>query len=523
MTSIDHLPPEENYGGEYDYYSDECEEEYYEEEEIVEDDDVPVASGGMAAMIAAAAFRRNKRIDGGGEVKIRDVVPAPAPTPDKQDFAAMAAAAASQRKERIQQSGGTLQITEVREIPEEHARVFVSVAEEAANIGRLVRSNEHVVEAQSHRKEEKDTWSGPGGLKNQENSRSIFQKAINEAAALGRMKASKYNQTQTYDRRTVQEEEEEVDIDKIVDDHGRRALRTHYLLDKHVREEHREKRTQWESPESFDEPNYTSIDDVELPTEEVPSFKRKDLKFMTQREALDAIAKAVATNAWERNYRLQRPKAQLRVTRVCKCPYCKNPNPYQTHKYKKMASGNSFDDPSSAHPQQSEKSFSSPASENLPHLLKPPEGKIYMRANPADELLEEEHDQVAIPNSGQGREPSVEPEAPPENPRISMSDPCSIYKIRPSGGLKPVPYPEETMQSSVETLENDFDMKGTISFPDGNTNGAYYASSSTGTRVLLNECVDFGTRHKRVHIKREKKKKEKKTEKAKEKEGCFIM
>ena len=506
---MEHDPFEENYGGGHDedHYSQYTMEE---EEDDIQSTATFSAGGDMASMIAAAAAKRTQRIDRGGEKKMRSHEPPRERAPDKQDFASMAAAAAAQRHDRIEASGGALQITQVREIPEEHANLFVNIAEEAANLGRLVRSNEHVVEAESNRIEEKDAWNGPGGLRNQESRRSMFERAISEAAAMGRMKLNKHDETTNYPRSIIEEEEaDEIDIDKQVDEHGRRALRTHFLLDQHVREEYREKKTQWDLTESIDMHEYASIDDVELPTQNLPSFKPKDIKYMSQREALEAISSAVAVGAWERNYRLQRPKAQLRVTRGCKCPYCKNPNAFQTHKYKEMASGESDHNDAPPHVAQHTPGHNMEPDENLQPLLPRPEGKIYQmpgthQGNTEDDIDNDKEDDMPKPKGVWKPPPPTLKQSEPQSTPINI-----IYETQPDGSLQPIPLPEKGVGAEQPT-------------------GYYHSSYHTGTKVLLNETVDFGTRHKRVHIKREKKTKEKeqkkgKTKKTKEQEGCVVM
>ena len=70
------------------------------------------------------------------------------------------------------------------------------------------------------------------------------------------------------------------------------------LMDQHVRGEHKEKKKLWTTLDySEDGPDYANVDEVELPTQQLPSFKPKDLQYMTQREALDAISNAVASVA----------------------------------------------------------------------------------------------------------------------------------------------------------------------------------------------------------------------------------
>ncbi|KAG7369704.1 hypothetical protein IV203_027450 [Nitzschia inconspicua] len=485
--------------------------------------------GSMAAMIAAAASKRNKRMNqDGGAIRMRSAAPPEPRDSGNEDFASMARVAALERKKRIEVSGGALKITKLRDVLPEHANVFVSVAEQAADMGRLVRSKEQVVEATSHRAKETDTWAGPGGLRNQESQRSIFARAISEAAALGKMKTAKPLETTNYDtHRIVEESDDDIDIDKQVDEHGRRALRTNFLLDEHVREEYREKKNHWSAPERFEGPDYASIDDVELPTEQLPKFKPKELKFTTQREALEALSNAVAAEAWERTYRLQRPKAQLKVTRGCKCPYCKNPNPYQTHKYKAMMSRNDSpnDDPSyfpSALMQQSCDQGSD--LDNLDRTLQPPKGKEYLPATPNEGESELKRNNDATTKSPEKWESSNRPrDSLVQNNDVES---CSIYKIQPSGSLKPMPSSDANFQSPEQhsdvlnsSLEDNY--IGTLT-----VDGGYHASSHTRKTVLLNECVDFGTRHKRVHVKREKAKKDndtKKPNKSKRKDGCTIM
>lgn len=451
--------------------------------------------GGLAAELMAAASKRTQRIEN-GEKKMRTVTSAsaiPPRAPEKQDFAAMAAAAAQQRIDRIEASGGNLKITQILEIPESHANMFVNVAQEAANMGRSMRSNEHVVEAESDRVEEKDSWNGPGGLRNQESRRSKFERAIAEAAAMGRMKMNKASETTNYDTTRIieEEEEEEINIDKQVDEHGRRALRTHFLLDQHVREEYREKKTQWDLSESIDTPEYASIDEVELPTEKLPTFKPKELEYTSQLEASEAFSRAVVASAWERNYRLQRPKAQLRVTRGCKCPYCKNPNAFQTQKYKKMMSDNSSDDDKDHVDKEGQyRDLHAEPQEELPHILKPPEGKIYRMADSQQEQLEETESD--------------------EDENEILPKPLGVWKPPPK---QSTPAPEPVPQAPHSVY--DIQLNGTLQ------------SVPLSEQREAGQYVDFGTtRHKRVHIKREKKPKEaEKVEekKATQKEDCILM
>jgi len=128
--------------------------------------------------------------------------------------------------------------------------------------------------------------------------------------------------------------------------------------------------------------SYKDFDDVKLPTENLPTFNRvlgrranmkkvssaADLALvslqmsegnvelnvkvdddapevtMKRLRVIERISSAVADSAWKRESRLQQPKAVLKVTRKCMCPYCKDPNPYQTHKYKRLMYPEKFND-----------------------------------------------------------------------------------------------------------------------------------------------------------------------------------
>lgn len=292
-----------------------------------DDDDVP--QGGMAAMIAAAANKRNNRLDQGGEKKVTHVEK---PPDEGLDMAAMIAKKANARNARVE-AGGELQVREVRVIPKEHKNMFVDVAMEAARIGTLTRLNEHTVVAVAAPKVE-EVWKGPSGLRT-DHLRSAFFVAINEAAALGAMKRQKAHEVTNYDEKAYVEEEEPEDIDKMTDENGRRVVRQMYLIDRRLEEERKYKKEEWSAENAVNVVQYNSLDDVALPVATAPKWKPKKAA-VSHKDLMEAISNGVAERAWERNYRLGRPKARLQVTRKCNCKFCVNPNPYQTHKYKQM-------------------------------------------------------------------------------------------------------------------------------------------------------------------------------------------
>jgi hypothetical protein len=516
---VQNYEPEENYGdadGEYDYDDVEeeeeyVEEEYYEEEEHVEEIEEDVAgqeeepaAGGMAAMIAAAAAKRKQRIDEGGEVKVTEVAGVEQEDDDDEEepvvggMAAMIAAAAAKRNQRID-DGGEVKLTElkgpapppsatnmadmvanlankrnerieaggevqVREIPEEHKNVFVSVAGEAARVGLLTRLNEHFVEAVAVSKEE-EVWGGPSGLRT-DNYRSKLFMVINEAAAVGQMKRLKAVEVTNYDA-NIQEEEEWIDVDKLTDENGRRVVRTEYLLDQHVNDEKKEKHRTW-APETALSAEYTSIDDVVLPSRKVPGFKPKKMQ-LSQKEAMDAISAAVAERAWERNYRLGRPKAQLRVTRKCECNFCFDPNPFQTHKYKQLHK------------------------EGITEVV---EGKVMEHDDPAKKKWQPPKRSAPPIITDGGRRPK-----PSELPKLKPVPFPKPMPRAPAPARKPQAAPEPQAEPELEE-----------------------EPEPTGPQVLLDETVTYG--HKRLKPKKDKEKKKKKTKKKKKKDddgGCSIM
>ena len=291
-----------------------------------EEDDDDAEPGGMSAMIAAAANKRKDRLDQGGEKKVTHVEK---PANAGMDMVAMIAQKANARNERIE-AGGELK---VRVIPKAHKNVFVDVALEAARVGTLTRLNEHTVEAVAVGKEE-EVWGGPSGLRT-DHLRSTFFMAINEAAALGALKRQKAHEVTNYDQNAYIEEEEPEDIDKMTDEQGRRVVRQMYLIDRRIDEERKYKKEEWSAENAANIIQYNSMDEVALPSASAPKWRPKTTQ-KTHRELMDAISNGVAERAWERNYRLNRPKANLMLTRKCKCKFCVNPNPYQTHKYKQM-------------------------------------------------------------------------------------------------------------------------------------------------------------------------------------------
>jgi len=234
----------------------------------------------------------------------------------------------------------------LRKVPQEHKKRFVSIADTVASLGRLSRLKEVVVEGVGHASQPEDEYEDwmPTGAPIVF-PRSVSLRIATEAASMGRVvRLTEEAVTNYEDRRksaiSFEEVENRVDIDDMLDENGHSIIRTSVLLPLHEQSvKETSKAKDWsaallEATTTMD----VSLDTVELPCARIPRFKKPSLpKSMTRQDIQDAIAQGVAEKAWDRRYRLDRPHKQLRITSMCRCPYCPNPNPFQTHAYKNLA------------------------------------------------------------------------------------------------------------------------------------------------------------------------------------------
>jgi hypothetical protein len=240
--------------------------------------------------------------------------------------------------------------------PTEHKERFVPLVDDAASLGRLLRLEEKIVEAQGTRDSEKNrkqtdvsysAWEmqhsqrGRKRMPQNTRTRSDSQIMVAEAAALGKLKSRRYSGTPTYgdDVERYQPQRQEKEIDDLSDEHNARVIRAEYLLDRHVETHRKNKAKDWLPDDAYDA-EYHKLDDVALPTEEQPRFKPKQ-STKTRQETMETLSRSVAEGYWERMYRLERPGAMLKTTTGCHCKYCHHtPTPYQTFAYqKKWAEG----------------------------------------------------------------------------------------------------------------------------------------------------------------------------------------
>ena len=236
------------------------------------------------------------------------------------------------------------------EVPKSHKNQFESVATAAASIGRLTRLGEHAIEAEGNGsvpdeiKQKVDNWKPTGAPLRP--SRSLNDVIAIEAAAMGSMSRLKEECVTSnakwgeYDLGMRHEDKEkEIAIDDMLDTKGRRTLRSDVLVDRYVQDLRNDNVSRGFAERAMGEFAWVTkgvtVENVPLPTPKPPKFTPKSTNLSSQ-EISDALARGVAESVWDRKYRLNRPKAGLRITKTCPCKYCELPNPYQTHAYKRM-------------------------------------------------------------------------------------------------------------------------------------------------------------------------------------------
>jgi len=231
----------------------------------------------------------------------------------------------------------------LRKVPEGHKKRFEPMADAAACLGRLTKLPESTIESTGRASQVKtDDWSPTGAPIIFE--RSLNVRLVNEAAAMGRVMRLKEKVITNYEEETPRlfDENRNIEIDELLDEKGRPVFRTSVLVPLHELDTRQESMSRdWNMGflEASDEADTLSIHNVKLPTTQVPRFNRPLAcsPVMSRQEINDAIARGVAEGAWSRKYRLDRPQRKLRITSMCRCQYCQNPNAYQTHAYKELS------------------------------------------------------------------------------------------------------------------------------------------------------------------------------------------
>lgn len=286
----------------------------------------------------AAVGKRNERVATGDLVQQNIAQTAVAPTETKQptgfDLAALVASAASEREARLAQGGEKRMTQVVIKEEDEYRHDFKNVAVEAAELGRLTRLNEHVVEAVATEKSAvKDAWQSKGLMAIE--WRTNHMAIIHEAAALGNETKMREYVTTNYD----DEEEEDFFVDEATQYKRMRALAQaegaskveHFIaLQKLLDAE--------DATRGIVRPMYmyNDITKVVLPKGRLPKLDQtkglEEIKKMSH--PLTEISNDVIQRALDRMQRLKNEEAEPRMRTVCNCGYCDTASPFQTFAYR---------------------------------------------------------------------------------------------------------------------------------------------------------------------------------------------
>ena len=312
---------------------------------------MPMKGGSLLGDIASAANARAERLgDDNAELRMKEVVPeieAPVRPMDAFDLTAMVSKKARERETRLQ-AGGEKKMTPIKS-KTEYKQDFKSIVLEAAQLGRLTRLNEHVVEAVALEKTQQEEWRSKGLLAIQWRNQAMA--VIHEAARAGQ--ASKLPEKIVSN---CAEEEQDPEYDehnatqKRISDRMKQLLELstevgtgQHKVDSLIMGRKEEKALDGRDKVVRSMDYYADAHDVKLPRRKAPKidpakeYEKITAKFKgtyRQDKPLSNISNEVAERAWSRRTRLDRPGSMPRVTEICNCPYCLDPSPYQTHAYK---------------------------------------------------------------------------------------------------------------------------------------------------------------------------------------------
>jgi hypothetical protein len=341
------------------------------------------------------------------EKEEKDDIPPSHPMISSSSMAAAVAAAAAKRKERLD-NGGTKRITVIHD-EQEYRQQFVSVAHAAAEMGRLTHLPEEVVMAIVPSKDNTDTWSGPSGILTLATTRSYLT-VIHEAAKAG-------NARKLPEHVAANFEEDDDPYSKISPrlqqllELNKRTGTGQQKVDTYIRTM-KEKEQEW-TPKTL---KY-DLDCLELPKKKPPKFVKKQVEVIPAGPTA-CIHMMAAEKAWARRQRLDRPGAELKVSSGCRCPYCGDPNPFQTYAYREKQL------------QYRERGYESESSEDTPEPTPPPapvvsQAKKYVPKG--NQFKKSDNLPVWPPPKPNAKvSKAKEPEAPPEQVAADTGCSCVI-------------------------------------------------------------------------------------------------
>ena len=318
-------------------------------------------SGGLFDAIKSAATARNDRLEESpNNLKYREHKPVVSKAPPKpMDAFDLSQAVSKRAKEREQRlaEGGEKKMTAIKS-KTEYKDDFKSIVVEAAELGRLTRLNEHIVEATAVEKTPEEEWKSKGLMAI--TWRNQHMSVIHEAARAGAASKLPEKVTSNYESeeeegyydegnakiKRVSERMKELlqlntqigkggnKIDELIA--GRKEENAHVANQEHLRE-----------PKVVHDKSYyqsANPSNIKLPRRKTPKVDpQKNLEKIQEKfkgtyryeKPLVNISDEVAERAWARRTRLDRPGAMPRVQEICNCPYCLDPTPFQTFAYKK--------------------------------------------------------------------------------------------------------------------------------------------------------------------------------------------
>jgi hypothetical protein len=301
----------------------------------------------LASAIQSAASERERRIKENGITIVErepEVAASRQTTPQlSTSMAEMVVAKAADRDKRLE-NGGEKRMTVVKE-KEEYKHDFSNICADAAKLGRLTRLNEHTVEAVAGEKTVEEEWKSSGLLAIQ--WRSSHMSVIHDAARAGA--AAKLPETIVSNFMEEAVEYGYDDIDKPLSPRMQQLLELNQQVGAGQNKVDSlvmgRKEEQGKPDDMLVKPmsHYSSLEDVKLPKKKAPKVNSEKAKIRyrallqaanAEHRPLTSISNEVATRAWERRTRLDRPGQTPRIVVKCKCPYCENASPFQTYAYK---------------------------------------------------------------------------------------------------------------------------------------------------------------------------------------------
>jgi hypothetical protein len=214
---------------------------------------------------------------------------------------------------------------------------FKNIVVEAAQLGRLTRLREHVVEAMAMEKTPEQVWRSQGLLAIQ--WRSNHMSVIHEAALAGAASKLPEKVVTNFPGEQSDVDYEEQMQGKAMSPRMRQLLELNqrvgagqHKVDKLVlgRKEERGVDCLIVKPMWC----YSNVDDVVLPKETPPKLNVEQRRRELAKRPMIDISNEAATKAWERRARLDRPNVLPKIKEQCKCCWCGTASPFQTYAYK---------------------------------------------------------------------------------------------------------------------------------------------------------------------------------------------